>query len=50
VEVLNALNRDNVTALGWYLEYDPASDRPRLVSHDNTGFPLVPSAGVRYRF
>jgi hypothetical protein len=49
-EVLNALNRNNVSALQPTLEYDPTSDRPRLVSGTDDGFPRLPSFGVRYRF
>jgi hypothetical protein len=50
VEVLNALNRKNVSALQPTLVYDPTSDRPRLVSGSDDGFPRLPSFGVRYRF
>ena len=50
VEILNALNRKNVSGLRSELEYDPTSDRPRLVSDNEGGFPRLPSLGVRYRF
>jgi hypothetical protein len=32
------------------LEHDPSSDRPRLVLKVDSGIPVVPSFGVRYRF
>ena len=50
VEILNALNRKNGSAICYDLRYDPSSDRPRLVSGIDSGFPPVPSFGVRYRF
>jgi len=50
-EVLNAFYHENISALGWVLRHDPASDRPRLVSTNrDSGFPLLPSFGMRYRF
>jgi hypothetical protein len=50
-ELLNALYHENIWALGWVLRHDPAGDRPRLVSENkDSGFPLLPSLGVRYRF
>jgi hypothetical protein len=50
VDVINVLNRDNVGAYVETLEYDPASDRPRLVLEPAAGIPLLPSVGVRVRF
>jgi hypothetical protein len=50
VEVLNVLNRENVSAFRPRLQFDPSSDRPRLESHTDSGFPRLPSFGVRYRF
>jgi hypothetical protein len=50
-EVLNLLYHENISALGWELEYDPESDRPSLVqTNKDSGFPLFPTFGVRYRF
>jgi hypothetical protein len=51
VEILNALYHENIIALGSEMRYDPASDRPRLVSTNrDSGFPLLPTFGMRYRF
>jgi hypothetical protein len=50
LEMLNALNRQNVTSLQSELAYDPTSDRPRITSSSNTGLPRLPSFGLRVRF
>jgi hypothetical protein len=50
-EVLNVLYHENISALGWELGYDRTSDRPRLIqTNKDSGFPLLPSFGIRYRF
>jgi hypothetical protein len=50
-EVLNAFYHENISALRSEVWYDSTSDRPRLVStNPDSGFPLLPSFGVRYRF
>ena len=50
LEVLNATNRANVSRLDPELQYDPASDRPRIAYSTDSGLPLLPSFGFRYRF
>lgn len=50
VEVINALNRKNASGVSSTLEYDPSSDRPRLVTEPRSALPLLPSFGVRFRF
>ena len=49
-EVINVLNRKNAGALDSKLEYDPASDRPRLTYDRGAALPLLPSVGIRVRF
>ncbi len=49
-EVLNALNRKNAGFLDPRLEYDPASDRPRIVEKPINAIPVLPTIGVRFRF
>ena len=49
-EVFNVLNRENVSALDYRLAADPGSDHPVLLSFNDSGFPILPSFGVRYRF
>ncbi len=50
VEVINVLNRKNAGSLDATLEYDPTSDRPRLVYQPGSALPLLPSFGLRLRF
>jgi hypothetical protein len=50
LDVINVLNRDNAGALDPRLEYDPTSDRPRLVEEPTAALPILPSLGVRFRF
>ena len=50
VEIINALNRQNAGALQPNLEYDPASDRPRVTYSRDAGVPLLPTFGIRLRF
>jgi hypothetical protein len=49
-EVINLFNRNNAVVLESWLVHDPTSDLPRLVEVPGEGFPLLPSAGVRFRF
>lgn len=49
-EALNMLNRRNASGLDPRLEYDPASDRPRVVEEPIGSIPLLPTVGVRFRF
>ena len=50
VETINALRRKNVSQIDATLEYDPTSDRPRLVETPADGVPFLPTFGVRFRF
>jgi hypothetical protein len=50
VEAINALSRDNVSTIEPVLEYDPGSDRPRLVEEPGESIPFLPTFGVRFRF
>ena len=50
VDVINVLNRKNAGAIRAQLEYDPTSDRPRLVETRGAAIPLLPSFGMRVRF
>jgi hypothetical protein len=49
-EALNLLNRQNASGLDPRLEYDPTSDRPRVVEKPIGSIPLLPTIGVRFRF
>jgi len=49
-EALNLLNRRNASGLDPRLEYDPASDRPRVVEKPIGSIPLLPTIGVRFKF
>ncbi len=49
-EVINALNRKNAGAFEPRLEYDPASDRPRVVERRDQSIPLLPTLGLRFAF
>ncbi len=49
-EVINALDRQNAGAFDPRLEYDPASDRPRLVEERDQAIPRLPTLGIRFRF
>ena len=50
LDIINLLNRQNVGAYEASLEYDPASDRPRLVEKPAQRIPFLPSFGIRFRF
>ena len=49
-EIINLLNRQNAGALEAVLEYDPASDRPKIVEQRDQGIPRLPTVGFRFRF
>jgi hypothetical protein len=50
-EVLNVLYHENISGLGWRLRWNPKGDPPSLVvDNDDSGFPLFPTFGIRYRF
>ena len=50
VEAINALRRKNVSSIEPTLEYDAASDRPKLVETRGESVPFLPTCGVRFRF
>jgi hypothetical protein len=50
LDVINATNRRNAGQIEPRLEYDPASDVPRLVEERSAAIPFLPSIGVRVRF
>lgn len=50
LDVINALDRENVGAYEARLVHDPGADRPRLLLEAGRGIPLLPSLGVRVRF
>ena len=45
VEAINALRRENVSGIEAELEYDPLSDRPKLVENSAGSLPLLPTFG-----
>ena len=49
-EVINLLNRKNAGAFEPRLEYDPASDQPRIVEKRDESIPRLPTLGLRFRF
>jgi len=50
LDVINLLNRENAGLLVPELEYDPNSDRPRVVEERTAALPFLPSLGIRWRF
>jgi hypothetical protein len=50
VEAINLFNRDNAVRLSTWLVHDPTSEFPGIIEVPEEGFPLLPSAGVRFRF
>jgi len=50
VEVINVLNRRNAGAFDPVLEYNPASDRPRLTEEPSQSLMRLPTLGVRVKF
>jgi hypothetical protein len=50
IEAINATRRKNVSSIDATLEYDPESDRPKLVETPSDGVPFLPTFGVRFRF
>ena len=49
-EVINLLNRDNAGALEAELEFDPTSERPKIIEQRDQGIPRLPTVGLRFRF
>ena len=49
-EVINMLNRKNAGAFEARLEFDPDSDRPRIVEQRDQSIPRLPTIGLRFRF
>jgi hypothetical protein len=49
-EVINVLNRENAGAFDPQLDYDPTSDRPRIVEKRDQSIPRLPTIGLRFRF
>ncbi len=49
-EIINLLDRENAGAFDPRLEYDPASDQPRIVEVRDQSIPRLPTLGVRFRF
>ncbi len=51
LDLLNILNRRNVTQVDSTLVFDPASDRPGIVERaQDRGIPFFPSFGIRFWF
>jgi TonB-dependent Receptor Plug Domain len=50
LDVLNALNRKNVSTLQPELQFDASSDRPKIGYSADSGLPRLPSFGLRFRF
>jgi hypothetical protein len=50
LEIINLLNRRNAGSLEPELEYDPSSDRPRIVEKRDQSIPRFPTLGLRFRF
>jgi outer membrane cobalamin receptor len=50
LDAINVLNRKNAGMIETTLEYDPSSDRPRLVSKPQASLPFLPSFGVHVNF
>jgi hypothetical protein len=48
-EVINVLNRKNAGAVEPRLEFDPTSDRPRIVEARDQSIPRFPTLGIRWR-
>jgi hypothetical protein len=49
LDVINVLNRENAGSIDEQLEYDPTSDRPRMVQARRGSIPFLPSFGLRFR-
>jgi len=49
-EVINLLDRNNAGTLDPRLQYDPTSDRPKIVDTPDQGIPRLPTLGIRFRF
>jgi hypothetical protein len=46
LDFINVLNRKNAGVLEPKLEYDPSSDRPRIVEEATASIPFLPSFGI----
>ena len=49
-EVINALNRENAIAMAHAVTIDPSIGTPTVEEVPTSGFPRVPTIGVRFRF
>lgn len=49
-EVINALNRENAIAMAHAVTADPDTGVPTLEEVPTSGFPRVPTIGIRFRF
>ena len=47
-EVINLLDRNNAGTLDPRLQYDPTSDRPKIVDTPDQGIPRLPTLGIRF--
>jgi hypothetical protein len=50
VDVVNVLNRRNKLSVLSNLEFNPDGERPRVRNSFGGGFPILPTAGVKWRF
>jgi outer membrane receptor for ferrienterochelin and colicin len=50
LDVINVLNRRNPGVIDHKLEYDPESDRPRLIETREGSIPILPSIGIHFWF
>jgi hypothetical protein len=50
VEVINVFNRKNTGSYQTSLEYDPTSDKPKIVQESAGALPILPSFGCRIVF
>jgi hypothetical protein len=50
VDVINVTNKRNKTAVFSELRYNPDGPRPIVANVTGGGFPILPTAGVRWRF
>lgn len=50
LDVINLLNRKNAGLMETTLEYDPSSERPRIVEKPTGSIPFIPSFGIHVRF
>lgn len=50
LDVINLLNRKNAGLMQTTLQYDPSSERPRIVVKPTGSIPFIPSFGIHVRF